>query len=60
MRIALLFIIASSRVEIIPRVTSVSGTCRVTTSDVRRSSVKSAKRTPSASSWSSLSRTMSK
>ena len=56
MRIALRFIIANSRVDIILRVTSFSGTCRVTTSEVRRSSVKRAKRTPSASSWSSVSR----
>ena len=58
--IAPFFIIESSRVEIIRRVTSFSGTCRVTMSEVRRISVKSAKRTPSASSWSSVSRRMSK
>ena len=59
MKMASGFMVANSRVDIRPRVASESGTCTVTMSEVRSSSSKRTKRTPSASSSSSLSRTMS-
>ena len=57
MRIAVGFIIASSRgADACDACVSSSGTCRLTTSDVRRSSSSRTKRTPRASSWSSVRR----
>ena len=59
MKMASFFIIPNSRAPIIFRVTSLRGTCRLTTSEVWSSSGKSVNFTPVASSWSSLSRATS-
>ena len=57
--IADFFITASSCLPIMWRVLSFSGTCSETMSELRRISGSRRKRTPSASSCSSLSRAMS-